>query len=215
MSTAAPKKVTLVYVASTGHIVAALTRNDSFRPTPSVADLVGDSLQLRIGPSTAPVSPPPIPVGTFLIPQADLASYDIDLELLGYNPWGQSMNISGTSSSVGSSAPVPGQPPLIPPPLGIYAIGSLPQASNASSQLTVNVASPPLVGLPYYIIVAQPLTVASFPTSAKGNLTAGSVSGLAAAATTPVNLSIPATVPNGPHMVLVLVQTMQPYVATF
>ena len=88
--------------------MSAITRTNASGPSPSIADLVGDNLHLELGP-TAQVTPPR-PVGTFLIPSTDLASVDVDIDLLGPNPWGRVMNLAGTPSS-----PVLGDPPVLPP----------------------------------------------------------------------------------------------------
>ncbi len=198
MSGSTPKKVTVVYVATTGHIVAAVTRTDTSGPSPSVADLVGDSLALQMGWTQTPATPLTIPDGTFLIPATDLALVEIDFGLLGSTPWGQAMNLVGASGG-----PVLGQPPSVLP---LTTFVSPPTAVSPSKPL-VNVSIPTstaLSGFSYYIILAQPLTVSGFPTTCKGNLPTTA---------TPVSLTVPNMVTGTSYLVLVLVQTLKPYVA--
>ena len=201
MSGSTPKKVTVVYVATTGHIVAAVTRTDTSGPSPSVADLVGDSLALQMG-WTQPTTPLTIPDGTFLIPATDLALVDVDFGLVGPNAWGQAMNLTGSSSGPVLTS-TPSLLPLtnftsLPPPL--------PTAKSLStSQVSVTITtSSALSGFSYYIILAQPLTVSGFPTTCKGILPTTA---------TPVSLTVPNMVPGTSYLVLILVQTLQPYVA--
>jgi hypothetical protein len=198
MSTIQTTKMTVLYVASTGHIVSAITRTEASGPSPSIADLVGDNLHLQLGPTTQLT--PPIPVSTFFIPATDLKSVDVDFDILGPNPWGRVMNLAGTSSS-----PVLGDPPVLPP---LTRLSSTPTASYTAPAVTVNFPSGSASGgSAYYIIVSQPFTVTGFPTTAKGTLPA-----TLSSAANPLSLG---NVRSGTYPVLILIQNVLPYVATF
>jgi hypothetical protein len=193
-------KITVVYVATTGHVLAGFTRADVSGPPPKLADLVGDNLVLQMGPSS-PTATPTKPVGRFLIPATELASVDVDLPHQGAALWGQSMQLSGATGSL-----VLSQPPSLFAP---KAFTTTPVANVTASQLTVSIAgsSTTLSGLPYYVMVAQPITGV-----AKGTLAV--VGATTTTATAAVTISVPGSVSSTTQLVLVLVQGISPYIAT-
>ena len=108
MSGTTKRKITVVYVASTGHVLAGFTQSDASGPAPKINDLVGDNLVLHLGPTPPPAASPTNPVGRFLIPATDLALIDVDLPHLPSALWGQSMTMTGPTGSQ-----VLGQPPSL------------------------------------------------------------------------------------------------------
>jgi hypothetical protein len=206
MSGMSPTKITVVYVATTGHVVAGFTRADVSGSPPKLADLVGDDLVLQMG--ATPMSPAPTPtkpIGRFLIPATDLALVDVDLPLQGAALWGQSVQLTGAPGSL-----VPGQPPALFAPTSFGSSSTTTPAASvsASHQLTVSFpgSTPAAIGLPYYVLVAQPITGL-----ARGSLAAGAGS---STATTAVTISVPGSASGTTQLVLVLVQGVSPFIAT-
>jgi hypothetical protein len=113
------------------------------------------------------------------------------------------MNVTGS----GPSGPILGSqsPSLL---ANAFASATLAVSYVSASQTaTVTIPVPPaVIGAPYYIIVAQPLADTGFPVKSSATIT-----------TAP--MKVPLTLPNvqsgTTYLVLVLVQNMLPFVATF
>lgn len=209
MSAIPPTKMTVVYVASTGHIVAAVTRRDTTSQSPSVADLVGDGLHLRMATSPPPLSSPTSssPVGTFVIPQSDLASVDVDFDQVGTFPWGRAINPPTVSSSSGQAQPIVNNR-LMPFPTSALPAVSPPKPG---SPVSVTIVIPTTMVIPtgstYYIVFSQPATMTGAPPTASGPLSSSGTTTV-----TFPNLTLPTTTSGTSYPVLILVPTMLPYV---
>jgi len=204
MSAIPPTKMTVVYVASTGHIVAAVTRRDTTSPSPSVADLVGDGIHLRM--ATAPTTSSG-PVGTFVIPPSDLASVDVDFDQVGTLPWARAINPPTVSSSSGQAQPIVNNR-LMPFPTSALPAVSPPKPG---SPVSVTIVIPTTMVIPtgstYYIVFSQPATMTGAPPTASGPLSSSGTT------TVPFpNLTLPTTTSGTSYPVLILVPTMLPYV---
>jgi hypothetical protein len=196
-------KMTVLYVAKTGHIVAAVGRTDGSSSSPAVADLVGDGLRLRGAPNIPRATSPAL-VGTFILPQGDLTSQDVPFDQVGPYPWGRAINLAAGSGPSAAGQPVvlsnlTPYPTATPPTLPTPASGS---------PWAVSITGPP-AGSPYYLVVAQPATMGGAPATASGTL------GPSGTTTIPLSLlNLPTMTSGTVYPVLVLVQTMLPYVAT-
>jgi len=200
MSGTPSTKMTVVYVKSTGHIVAAVTRTNASGPSPTKKELVGDGIRFRLAPNGTPT-----PVATFVIPVDDLDTLDLDAHDVGATPLSVAINLAVTPS--GSTI---GSPQILPTLNPWTGTGSLPSTNltTKASPLVVNIPNPPApASLPYYVVVSDPLTVLGFPATTKGTL--------AATGNTSFNLTITNLASSKTYAALVLVQGMLPYVTTF
>jgi hypothetical protein len=158
---------------------------------------VGDGIRFRLAPNVTPS-----PVATFMIPVDDLTSADFDFHDVGSTPLTKAINlaVSPSGSATGS--------PQILATLNLFT-GSIPTTnlSPKVSPLQVSIPNTPAPTMPYYVIVADPLTVVGFPASSKGTL--------ASSGNTNFNLTITNLASGKIYSALVLVQSMQPYVTTF
>ena len=205
MSGTPSTKMTVVYVKTTGHIVAAVTRTNASGPSPTKTDLVGDAIRFRLAPNGAPM-----PVSTFVIPVDDLDTLDVDAHDVGATPLSFAINLAVTPS--GSTIGSPQILPTVNPWTGSSPSTNLTTGASGtpkSSPLVVIIPNPPApASLPYYVVVSDPLTVLGFPATTKGTS--------AATGNTSFNLTITNLASSKPpYAALVLVQGMAPYVTTF
>jgi len=202
MSAAPPTKMSVVYVASTGHVVAAVTRSDTTSPSPSVADLVGDGIHLRM--ATAPTTSSG-PVGTFVIPPSDLASVDVDFDQVGTLPWARAINPPTASSTPGPAQPGVNSNLMAFPSAGLPTVNP----ASAGNPVNISITIPTTVVIPpgstYYIVFSQPATITGALPKASGALSSSGPTVVQFP-----NLTFPS---KGDYPVLILVPMMLPYVA--
>jgi hypothetical protein len=195
MNGSQPNKMIVVYVKKTGHVVAAVSRNSNSGTSPSLADIVGDALTVRGAANNA--APTPGVIGSFMIPQGDLLSTEVDFGLVGTYPWGHAVQLPDPATNPGNSTPQirPGNlTPLATPTIS----GT---TSISSPTLKLSVADPN----PFYIIVApeEPSNTGPSPLSGVLSPVSGSSS-----------VALPA-LPAAKYLVLILVQNMLPYVFAY
>ncbi len=192
MNGSQPSSMTVVYVKNTGHVVAAVSRNDISGQSPSLAKIVGDVLAV-CAPANNATAAPDI-VGSFMIPQGDLLSNDFDFGLVGTYPWGHAVLLPNPAT--GNSTPQirPGSLTA----MGVPSILGGPVTSTTAPTLKLPVTDPN----PYYIVVAGSTPMIGGPSPLSGILSPASGVSLVA---------LPA-LPTGIYLVLILIQNMLPYV---
>jgi hypothetical protein len=193
MNNSQPNKMTVVYIANTGHIVAGVSRTDSTGASPAVADLIGNTLTIR-GVENNTFAGLSGTIGSFAIPQGDLRSLDVDFDLVGTYPWGRAINLP--IPAPGTSGP---GPPVVSSSLNPLAAPSFASGPPPSLNLTIATAQP------FYIVLTQTnaMSGAIAPLSGTLVVTAGAAS-----------VALPALSP-GPYLAFIFVQTMLPYVLGF
>jgi hypothetical protein len=169
MTSGQPITMTVLYVANTGHVLAALTRTDGSGAAPSVSDLTGDGLLLRgnINQNTPTLTVFLNPY-LFTVSASDMQSLDFQIDPTN-TPTFRNPRAFGIS-------PVPGSTPTAsppPPPPTLNLLGPInTQKSSAATtsgfDLAYDVSSGQLIihfssnlsgqNLQYYALVVQTVT---------------------------------------------------------
>jgi hypothetical protein len=200
-----PTSMTVVYVANTGHVLAALTQTNDSGTTPAVADVAGDGLLVR-GLLDASAASPSFPPDMFLVPATDLKTQSVAIDTSSapalVNP-----RAYGLAVSTGSTSPAPpGTPPAFEP-LTPFP-GTAPAIDlKKSGKLTLTLNSAP-GGAPYYVLVVSLVTDPQATPAVVNSFT-----GTLPTSATTVTLQTNALV-NPQYSVLLLVAAMRPMIAS-
>lgn len=202
MSSSNQIQMTILYVTTTGHIVGGVTRTDSSGALPKVADLVGSGLASPEHPNFQAASA--LAIAKFIIPPSDLSTVDVGFDQVGTYPWGEAIV---QNAAAGATVKINNSLAAYVPPResGPATLLTAPTASASptANKTQVSVTLNNRIGSKYYIATAQPAGITTPFTPVSGAITSS-----------PVAFSLP-NLPHGTYTVLILVETMLPYLASF
>jgi hypothetical protein len=216
-----PTTLSALYVANTGHVLAAFTRTDGSNAVPQVADVAGDGLIVRglvTDDSSAPWKSPP---DAFLVPAADLkcANFTIGPTNAAVLREPRAYAVSPPPGA-GSGTPPPGPPalnPLSPFTTAKAVSNPSPPPTLGASDIVVSLYKGELIlffgsnwyGNPFYTVVVSQVTAAD-ATPIPLNSFPGTFSD-----TNPISLATAANTAGMTYSVLLLVAAMRPVVFSF